>query len=279
VSLWQHARHIRTMPNFGIKSSMVKLEVIRKVRLGICGVGVLRTSLDEYKKDPQNVENFPIIGTGFMVRPKTIVTNRHVIKGMRKALTKLSLSDDQRFLQFVFPRTSGFSTSLCGVEFASTIDNPELDVGFIDFTPQPAEGFDGCTPLEVNDDPAEIHTGQPVGIFGYPHGSKELGYRFGPTDKEIYRFGPVLQQGYISAVAPLDGHPPYSRILSDVRTINGMSGSPLFRAETGTVLGIHHAGNKTTTAYAIPLLNWQLDELLKVHRDERKRLEEEQEKA
>ena len=67
------------------------------------------------------------------------------------------------------------------------------------------------------------------------------------------RFGPVLQRGYISAIAPYEGSSLITEILLDARTAGGMSGSPVFTVDDGKVIGIHNAGWEATTACAIPI--------------------------
>jgi S1-C subfamily serine protease len=68
-----------------------------------------------------------------------------------------------------------------------------------------------------------------------------------------FRWGPVVQQGYISAISPFDSSEIPEEILLDVRTAKGMSGAPVFRPHNGEVIGIHYAVIEATTAFGIPL--------------------------
>ncbi len=69
----------------------------------------------------------------------------------------------------------------------------------------------------------------------------------------VYRWGPVLQQGYISAVSPFEKANPPNEILLDARIAGGMSGAPVFRPSDGTVIGIVYEAWEATTALALPL--------------------------
>ena len=243
---------------------MINLDILPSIRTAVCAVGYLAVTLEDYLKNPYERDHFRVKGTGFLIRENTVITNRHVIQAIRNDLIDRRIPDDRRITQFVFPgEGAGWHTSFCGVEFASTVDDKWLDVGFMDITRQPNPAFAQCQPLTINDDPEGIFMGQKVAILGYPEGN-DLFINRSFDSQLIYRFGPVLQQGYISAVAPYD-KPPHSRILADIRTFGGMSGSPVFQAETGIVLGLHEDSNKETTAFSLPLLKLELDEWLEKH--------------
>ena len=98
-----------------------------------------------------------------------------------------------------------------------------------------------------------VTVSEEVFICGYPYGNMLLEPRGKP-----YRFGPVVQQGYVSGLAPFAGTDAPQEILLDVRTADKMSGSPVVRSQNGDVIGIHHqAAIDTraivTTSFAIPL--------------------------
>jgi hypothetical protein len=66
-------------------------------------------------------------------------------------------------------------------------------------------------------------------------------------------------------VAPFDNAVAVERLLLDLRTSVGMSGSPVFRPADGMVIGIHDAGIEATTAFAIPLSQTLVDQVLLFH--------------
>jgi hypothetical protein len=84
-------------------------------------------------------------------------------------------------------------------------------------------------------------------------------------DGKVYRWGPVVQQGHVSAVSPFDGVPDGylpSEVLLDIRISGGMSGSPILRPADGRVVGIVHSTWEATTALGLPLITAVIDQWL-----------------
>ena len=69
----------------------------------------------------------------------------------------------------------------------------------------------------------------------------------------------------ISALSPYGPPAELTELLLDVRTAGGMSGSPVFLAEDGVVIGIHHEGCEATTALAVPLTQDKIARWLAQH--------------
>jgi V8-like Glu-specific endopeptidase len=251
---------------------MIDQDLLRRVRSGVCAVGCLTVSDDEYEKSPWERGHFEVAGTGFLVRENTVATNRHVVAGMRACLIRKRLDDDRRAVHFTYPSNSGWITAICGVEFITKIEEDDLDLAFVDITRRPERDFDQCQALEINDDDSQIAVSREIAMFGFPGGNSMFVDQQGNSET-IIRFGPILQQGHISALAPFDGL-PISKILADIRTYKGMSGSPVFLPETGKVLSIHQSAAEPTTAYSIPIEPRIVEELLEKH-DENRRNEEE----
>lgn len=261
---------IRLKTHQSCLDSMIDQTILCGVKNAVCAVGYLAVDLEKYALNPFERDYFRVVGSGFLIRDSTVITNRHVIEGMRYCLNKNRFPDDRRMVQFAYPRADGWQTAMCGVEFISTVDNEDIDVGFIDITRLPEKEFDQCVKLNLIDD-RRLFVGQSVAMLGYPQGNDLF---VNPTvDSQIvYRFGAVLQQGHISALAPFDIAPPYSRVLSDIRTCESMSGSPLFDPETGLVISLHTGSNKVTTAFSIPLYENQMNEWLDAHNTLRAKL-------
>ena len=91
-------------------------------------------------------------------------------------------------------------------------------------------------------------------MWGYPDGTALLlpSFKYDPKER-LSRVGPVLQQGFISGGTPFEVEPGTHEFLLDIRTFNGMSGSPVFNPTTGKVIGVHYKGNKSTTSVAFAL--------------------------
>jgi S1-C subfamily serine protease len=223
--------------------------VLEQIRAGICAVGFSTLKLEEIPKNPTS-PFFKVLGTGFLVRQGTVLTNRHVILELNKAQKEQGFPKDQRCLQFLYSRDDGTWTqsfriwSSCGVSVTE-----DVDAGFIEFKDDQTIAK-GCKPLVLGD-LSTVVLGEAVATCGYPYG--DAMFQRGPTRK-IYRFGPVLQQGWISAIAPFDDRGRrVDELLLDIRVAGGMSGSPVFRPGDGSVVGMIYASWEATTAVAVPI--------------------------
>ena len=173
-------------------------DALRQVRNSVAAVGYLSVPLTEYATDPTR-PFFKAVGSGFLVRPTTVATNRHVIDELLRRQADLGFPDDQRRLLFVYPGPSNtWLTSFCRIQRFSAIDSPELDVGFCDFRRRPEKDFEQVMPPDIRTD-EKLLIGDPVAVCGYPYGDAML-----HRDGKVYRWGPVVQRGYISALSPYD---------------------------------------------------------------------------
>lgn len=248
---------------------MVKPKIFSKVRNGVCAVGYLTIDLQQFKeaiKDPKRRpdEFFEVVGTGFLVRETSILTNRHVINSLGEIQKKNGVTNDRIVLQFTYPVSNSVQQGYCpchGFTYSAKISQ---DFGVLDFTRHPEAEFEQCQPLKFISTYQQIKIGQAIGVLGFPLGSKRLDIQI-KNGPKIQRFGPMLQQGYVSALAPFDKSLPVSDILLDVRTAPGMSGSPVFDPQTGQVIGIFYAGDDFLTAFAKPFTRKRINELLDVH--------------
>lgn len=195
-----------------------------------------------------------------------MITNRHVVDGLLRHKQDKGFPEEHMLVQFVYPIQSGLSgwqLSYSGIKTLSGIGHTKVDVdiGFVEFTRPPEPDFEQVQPLELGD-LSSIEVGNPIYVYGYPYGTDML-----TKEGRIYRFGPVLQQGYISAIAPYDvaRGQQIRELLLDVRTAGGMSGSPVISPQDGAVIGIHYAGFEATTQFAIPLDQTKLDQWLELY--------------
>jgi hypothetical protein len=209
-----------------------------------CAVGVLRTTPDEFIQDVHRPRQFEILGTGFLVDPRIVMTNRHVLEKVHRVIADEKLAPEKFCVSFLRPEGTTFRYDFRWVGAAFSLeDPPEQDIGLcrllgpVDLAPVRIEEY---FRMEVGDECAAC---------GYPFGSELLRR---PSDQG-YRFGPVLQRGYVSAIAPYGNCDRIDRVLLDLRTADGMSGAPVFDPNTGEVFAVHDAGSGAVVAFGIPL--------------------------
>ena len=235
--------------------------VLERIRSGICAVGYITVKPEEYVKNFSGPW-FKVVGTGFLVREGTVMTNRHVILALGEAQKEFGFPEDQKCVQFVHSiGESRWSQAFRKLSFYGVSARDDLDVGFIDFKADDALKA-GCRPLVLGD-LSSVVLGEAVGTCGYPYGAAM--FQRGPGGK-IYRFGPVLQQGWISGIAPFDDRGRrIDELLLDIRVAGGMSGSPVFRPNDGVVIGMVYASWEATTAVAVPVDGKRVDQWLRLH--------------
>jgi Trypsin-like peptidase domain len=239
---------------------MISSQILNTVRAGICAIGYLvlppKTFINK-QIDPL----IRIVGTGFLVRPSTVMTNRHVIEIVLNKGKEQGISLDNFYVSFMYSRdkAGGLQEGVCKFLKVSLIQNQEIDIGFIDFKRRPEPEFEQCRPLQMGI-PSSAMIGQSIAACGYPFGNKFL-----ERSERRYRFGPVLQQGHISAIVPYDNAIFVSEFLLDLRATSGMSGSPLFSPEDGKVIGIIYFGFEATTSFALALDQERINKYLDGH--------------
>ena len=234
---------------------MFDQEILNQIRAGICAIGYATVPVQEYLKDPTR-PYFKVYGTGFLVRDTVVMTNRNVIEEVRKAQQQTGFPDNQFLVHFVYSVQAGqWRTAFRTFQSADLFGG--LDIGLVEISRQPGE-MEPCRPLPLGD-LSSIAVTQPIAVCGYPYGTPMLA-----PQGTLSRFGPVLQQGYISAISPYDVSSRIDELLLDVRTAGGMSGSPVFRQD-GRVIGILYRAWEATTSVAIPIDDARVGEWLAVY--------------
>ncbi len=245
---------------------MLSQDILRDAHNAVCAVGMLPIPLEDWTLRP--LENpLRVEGSGFLIRPNTVMTNQHVLEQVVREAGIRAIPDSQFFVSFIAPSRARIGT-LRMIRRTFSVELGEVDVALLEIRSDPVDHFDDIVPLQ----PAEsstVEVSEEVFVCGYPYGNMLL-----EPESRPHRFGPVVQQGYVSGVAPFAGIDTPSEILLDVRTAGGMSGSPVIRSGTGEVIGIHYEAivdrtEITTTSFAIPLdttrvARWlaEFDELL-----------------
>ena len=226
---------------------MIDATVITQVRNGVCAVGYLTVTLHEYRQDFTK-PFFKVLGTGFLVREWTVITNRHVIQSLFESQADLGFDESQFFVSFVVYSIGAKPRAVVRmIRKFGLVENEDLDVGFLDFSAVNTAAIAGIAPLRLVSAP-EVSVSEEVAVCGYPYGTSML-----TKAGRVYRWGPVIQQGSISGVSPFDTADAPTELLLDVRTAPGMSGAPIFRPSSGDVIGIHHSTWEFTTAVGLPL--------------------------
>ena len=228
---------------------MISQDIITSMHLSVCALGVRLVDQKQHMREP-TAPHFQIIGTGFALDDNLVLTNRHVLEAMRRHIEINGYDHGDLTAQFITPKVDGWSVHFCCIGDVGLCATPDEDVGLIQL---PGLRELGSRAVKLGT-PSKLKIGQALGLLGYADGERLQQVNQGEVfNEELYRFGPILQQGYLSAIEPMHGCGVVNRLLLDIRTTGGLSGSPVFSLETGDVFGVHFASNKTTTAFAMPL--------------------------
>lgn len=199
------------------------------IRYAVCAIGWVSVSMDEYYANPRR-NKFDIVGTGFLVTRRGIVTCAHVIDTLEQTRRKRGRKPFSVCVQFVHPPRPGTDADMTTSVRSFTVRHRDerIDVAVLE-TDGNELPFGPVVVVAEDYTPA---ISERVGLCGYAHGSTLLA-RAG----EVYRFGPVVQTGVIAALSPFELPQPEAALL-DLVTGAAASGSPVFRWETGEVIGI-----------------------------------------
>lgn len=246
---------------------MIDQEIVHKVRNSICAVGYSTIPVQELIKDVRR-PFFKVIGSGFVIDDYIAMTNRHVIEGVLQAQAEIGFPDEHRALLFVYPANGDeLRISIAIMSFFGFLDHEDFDVGFIDFVKPKDKYFQKVKPLPIQES-HQYAVSEEIAVCGYPYGHAMLHKK-----AKVYRWGPVLQRGFLSAISPFDIVDEPNEILLDVRVAGGMSGAPIFRPSDGTVIGLLHSGWEATTALGQPLSKKLIQTWLRMHKAGRDKAE------
>jgi len=223
-------------------------DVVAGIKPAVVGLGML-----EDQRDPLSVV---IMGTGFIVDPSGwIMTNRHVAElflaerdgqvGVRNALARAVL----------FVDSTGHMIPHTGRPAVSGFGAAPFPIVEVSFPPEPSDGdlhyesvpdlalcrirteklhrahLDQLPSLSLGDS-SKVREGDEVGICGFP-----LGLTL-PRDNKMRQMTAIVQRGIVAAVLPWTGIPNPHAFQLDININGGSSGSPMFLAETGEIVGV-----------------------------------------
>lgn len=194
----------------------------------------------------------PYLGTGFMVGPNLLLTNRHVADDFVRGV-----GDRIRFTPGVQPKVDMESWIVPSDGFflkvnRALIVHPHWDAAILE-----VEGFTGTSLKLLAEAPRGLERRQ-VAIIGYPafdrRNAVSTQYEVFRGTFEVKRLQPgLIMQGR----APIRsfGH-TVEAVSHDSSTLGGNSGSAVVDLETGHVVGLHFGGIYLKANYAVP--GWEL---------------------
>jgi hypothetical protein len=198
-------------------------------------------------------EMFPIVGTGVIVDDGLIVTNAHVVDALVKLPRPPDFPKDKfPFVVILFHGVKPGDNPAITVESVAEVPLEVIGVFRVAGLVPKGEGFyygpekpdfnivrvkaKGLPRIELEPSVDKLIEGVEVGTIGYPMGTDAL-----KAPGWFHQFGPFLQRGIISAVLPTRCKAPHSFVIN-LLSLGGASGSPVFLADSGHVIGVLNAG-------------------------------------
>ena len=236
---------------------MISPAIINSVKNSVCAIGYFSQDPDAWHREAQrdaqkedrkfDFGKIPkeVVGSGFLVSDTVVLSNRHVADALQETEKPINWW----FLSFIVPVDGGWSERGFRMKKAMMASMQRLDTALFEFAPD-KQRSEGLRPVQFGSLDL-ISVGRPIAMCGYLHGDALLDL----SQFEIRRFGPVLHQGYISALAPHEAAEPREIVsfLTDIGAGGGFSGSPVFLPEDGSVIGLHFAGNEGQFGLALPV--------------------------
>jgi hypothetical protein len=196
---------------------------------------------------------FPIIGTGVILSDGLVATNAHVVDALAKLPRPANFPKDKfPFTAVLFHSVKPGDNAAIFEESVAEVSLEVIGVFRVDGLIPRGQGFyygpekpdfnivrvkaKGLPRVELEANTGKLIEGVEVGTIGYPMGTDAL-----TAPGWVHQFGPFLQRGTISAVLPTRCRVPHSFVIN-LLSLGGASGSPVFLAESGQVIGILNAG-------------------------------------
>jgi V8-like Glu-specific endopeptidase len=208
----------------------------------------------------------PYVGSGFVVAPGLVMTNRHVVEKFVARTSDGWILDPGCQMVVDFKQEFGIADKReFRVEGVVWVDGREhVDLALIKLEASAVESGQSPAPLRLQKDEGYANKGNNVYVVGYPAADPKRN-----DPKEMQRiFAGVYEKkrlapGRISSLDPTEGH-----LSHDCSTLGGNSGSCVVDLSTNSVIGLHFEGDYLVANKAILLpslasdpklsgLNWQ----------------------
>uniref|UniRef100_A0AAU2JZX0 Serine protease n=1 Tax=Streptomyces sp. NBC_00049 TaxID=2903617 RepID=A0AAU2JZX0_9ACTN len=207
------------------------------------------------------------LGTGFLVSPFAVMTNRHVAAEFAGADGRGGFTFRQGMgARIDTAEELGAPAADRSFEFDVTeVIGIHEDVDMALLRVAPAAGGGGAlpTPLAVAADAPPDLTGRPVYVVGYPaaDGRRNEPAAMSRIFMDVYNVK-RLQPGTATGLVPDGPAGSGFTMTHDCSTLGGNSGSPVFDLADHRVLGLHFGGRFRSGNFAVPLFQLTDDPLL-----------------
>ena len=201
---------------------------------------------------------FPeILGTAFIIDERGVaVTNRHVVRALEKlprhpktkehpaiaiALSEVQTTGNGHSLEVVFPTIRRWDKLTTFTSSDKFYGEQIPDVAFVQLN------VSGLPALPLVEKEGSWEIGSRIATAGFPLGKEAL-VIYG----QVNQVAPILRAGVIASVYPFPCPKPHGFTV-DIMTLGGESGSPIFRQDEQSVVGLLHAGfDNTNITMGIP---------------------------
>ncbi len=223
----------------------------------VCSVGRIGVSMDY---------GTPYVGSGFVVAPGLVMTNRHVVEKFVARASGGWVLDPGCQMVIDFKQEFGVADKReYRVESVVWVDGREqVDLALVKLDAGAIAGGQMPPPLRLQSDPGYANEGNNVYVVGYPAADPK---RNDPAEMQRIFAGVYekkrLAPGRIAAIDSATGH-----LSHDCSTLGGNSGSCIVDLSTNSVVGLHFEGDYLVANRAVLLpalaarpefrgLNWQ----------------------
>ncbi len=217
---------------------MIERGILERVWNATCAIGVLQSTGNDTSPGARQGHHW-IFGTGFLIGRNRIATISQVVEHVKD----IQLRTDQVHLQFTHRRADGEMVQVCRpvVEIYKT-DAKQSEIGVMEVDLGSDAESGGSQPVPIIPRIEDVRLSESIGILGYPAWT-ELSIDEKSCAHSVCRLGPMLFQRSVAGFFPCEGVARIHRLIVDVMGADGLFGSPVFRAETGEIIGLFAGTN------------------------------------